>query len=196
MAAYAAVSSSCPSHLRLTLTLRFPPFPAVRICESCAGAPGDPQLWPGGVGRHQVSDRLLSLGGRWLCVCTKGGGGWVPRQPPGVVASSSLPPGLPPRVSGAHLGHASSRGSRLQLRSHAPEPGPGEEGRSGWGGAGRARTRGRNPWGHHGLPTRPERGNALPAPGGSQAFQAGWLPRGEGPGGPQRSPRRSSSQKP
>lgn len=79
------------------------------------------------------------------------------------------------------LPDASARRSLLQLRSHAPEQGPGEEGRPGrsW----ERESVGKNPWGHRGLPTRPERGNALPAPGCSQALQARRLPRGGAEGG-------------
>lgn len=79
--------------------------PAVRFCEPCPGAAGDPQLRSRGVGRHQVSEQLRSQG-RAL----------APRPRP-------LPWLLP----------AGSWCASSGLRSHAPEPGPGEEGRPGRG---------------------------------------------------------------
>lgn len=175
-----------------SLTLRFPSFSAVRVCEPRAGAAGDPQLRPGGVGRHQVSDRPLELGPG------AGAARGVPRRPR-CCPPPSIHSALPAQVAGARLADASARRSRPQLRSHAPGPGPGEEGRPGRAGAGRGgegESRGKEPLGHRGLRPRPERGNALPAPGGSQALQALRLPREEGPRGPQRPPRRSRSQRP
>lgn len=100
------------------LTLRFPPVPAVWICEPRSGAAGDPQLWPGGVGRHQVSDWVpeLGLGARGAC-----GGG---RRSPGGPRRCRLLLALSFAScsgAGAYFGVASSCRSRLQLRSHAPE---------------------------------------------------------------------------
>lgn len=79
--------------------------PAVRFREPCPGAAGDPQLRSRGVGRHQVSEQPRSQG-RAL----------APRPRP-------LPWLLPEGSWCASSG----------LRSHAPEPGPGEEGRPGRG---------------------------------------------------------------
>lgn len=76
------------------------PCPTVRIREPCPGAAGDPQLWSRGVGRHQVSEQP----------CSQSRAGAVP-----ALAFLMLQAGSWCASSG--------------LRSHALEPGPGEEGR-------------------------------------------------------------------
>lgn len=77
--------------------------PSVRFREPCPGAASDPQLRSRGVGRHQVSEQ--------------------PRSQGRALAPRPLPWLLP----------AGSWCASSGLRSHAPKPGPGEEGRPGRG---------------------------------------------------------------
>jgi len=78
-------------------------------------------------------------------------------------SSSEMPPPAAPGCSCAPT-----------LRSGDPER------RGGRGGAARAKARGRSPRGHRGLPTRPERGNALPAPGRLRASASRATPTRRG----------------
>lgn len=131
-----------------SLTLESLPVPAVRICESRPGAAGDPQLRPRGVGRYQVSGRFPWL---WPRSAPSVGGpppfAWSSAGWPGRVRASLE---VPPRA--------------LPVAAALPRSGTGTR----RGGAAGAGLRGREPRkgaprGHHGFPTRPERGNALPA---------------------------------
>lgn len=115
-------------------------------------------------------------------------------------------PGLLSPTLDSFSASCSGRGRASQGCLRPPLPAAAALPRSGAGtrrgraaGAGRGwegESQGKEPLGHRGLRTRPERGNAPPAPGGSQALQALRLPREEGPRGPQRPPRRSNSQRP
>lgn len=172
------------------------PVPAVRLCESRAGAAGDPQLWAGGVGRRQVSGRALSLGPGWRGALT------VVVAAAGYPGDSGAVPA--PRFAFGFLARSRTRVLELPRRA-APaaaalprsEPRPGEgEGVSGR--PGKARAGEGTPGGRRDLLTWPERGNcAAKTLDRSQALQARRLPRaGKDLRGPTVASRRSCSQRP
>lgn len=184
-------------HLQPSLTPRLPSVPTVRVCEPRAGAAGDPQLRPGGVGGHQVSDWPLELGPGSSAARggSPGGGGEGSPQELSPAPRFILRFPLLSRTRIAELPPpaAPGRSCAPTPRSRDPER-RGRRGGRGWEGGSRGR-RERSLWVSAASGSARAWERAARA-GRSQAPQAPRLPRGQGPRGPQRPPPRSSSQRP
>lgn len=152
---------------------RAPSVPTVRVCEPRAGAAGDPQLRPRGVGRHQVSDTGSSS-------AAPGGSPGPPVLPPELCPAPRfiLRFLLPSRARISETPPPAAHGRRCAPTLRGQDPGGGAAGR---GEAGRARARergekkeGKEPPGQRGLRTRPSVGTrgprrALPGSAGPAA---------------------------